>query len=217
MTFTEIVNSVADRLNLTSASSITRLGLHVNKRYKRLVKSMGLDTAVRGTATATTTIGNSYLVFASTSKILAVYDATVSPVRMLHERMVDEIRNQIVGPSPADLYAIYLMGANSVTLLLNSVPATAYTLTADVMAQTATLSGSQVPAFDEGFHDILEIGAMSDELMKMEKPDLAQAREMEFESRLSELRLFIAKSAYLDIYQGKTRHPRTWRTNVPTV
>lgn len=216
MTFTEIVNNVADRVNLTSAAALTRIGKNVNHRYKRLVTSMGLDTAVHTVVTATTTIGNPYLVFLC-GKVLSLYDATVSPVRMLGERTVDELRNQIGGPNPANLYAIYLISGISVTVLLNSTPTTAYTLTADAVVLVPTLSGTQVPAFNEAFHDILETGAMADELMKMEKPELSQAKEMEYEARCSELRLFIAKSAYLEIYQGKTAGKSSWRTTVPFV
>ncbi len=71
-------------------------------------------------------------------------------------------------------------------------------------ADLAVLGASDTPTFPEQFHDILVYGAMAIELDKMEKPDRQAAAEARFQGRLSELRFFIATSAYLTIYQGKT-------------
>ena len=78
-----------------------------------------------------------------------------------------------------------------------------FTLYADALSTVTTLSGSQKPDFPESFHDILIYGAMADEYFKMEKPQMAQMFDQKFEQRLSDLRGFIAKTAYLDQYQGR--------------
>ena len=111
-------------------------------------------------------------------------------------------------------YAIYAMGATTVTIILDRLPSAAATLYAEGLIVAATLSGSGVPAFAEDFHDILVFGAVADELRKMEKVQLAKDAESDFEQRLSDLRMFIAKSAYLDMYQGKTNSERNWSSNV---
>ena len=203
MTFTDIQSEIADRLNLTSVQALARIGRSINERYRWVVSSAGLITTSRGSATATTTIGNRSLAF-SGEKILSVYNTAFTPPMVLTERTFDELRNSILGTDPPINYAIQLMGGSTVTIFLGSIPATAYLLTADTETNQAVLQGGMVPAFAEDFHDVLIYGGMVTELEKMEKYDLAAKQESLFEKRLSDLRFFIAKSAYLDIYQGKT-------------
>ncbi len=216
MNFTELVTEVLERLNLSSTDATARIGRVVNERYRWLASSIGMETTVRGTATANTVVGNRSLTFGpkpiGVEKLFAVYDATTTPFTVLDELSFDEMRNRQVGTDPPQRYAIQLMAATSVTILLDCTPATIYTLTADVETTLATLSGLNVPAFPESYHDALIYGAMATELEKMEKYDLAKAQEKRFEERASQLRLFIAKSAYLDFYQGKTARSgrRAW-------
>ncbi len=199
---------MSERLNLTSGPSLARIGRSVNEKYRALASSIGLQTTARGVATATTVIGNRALTFGPTPtavmKTYAVYDATVSPVRMLSEISFDEMRNAVLGTSQARRYAVQNMAATTVTIRLDATPTTAYVLTADVEVNLATLSGVQVPAFAESFHDLLVYGGMSIELEKMEKYEMAKAQSARCEARISDLRMFIAKSAYREIYQGKT-------------
>lgn len=201
MTFTDIVGEIADRLNLTSAKAIARIGRSVNERYKWLASSLYLETTVRRAITATTTIGNRSLVF-NCQKTYSVFNSAFTPVHVLRETDFDTLRNQPVGTDPPQEYAIQLMGASTVTVYLSSVPATAYALGADADVNLATLSGMETPAFAESFHDILVYGGMATELDKMEKYDLAEVQNGRFEQRLSELRLYIALSAYHTVIQG---------------
>ena len=201
MTFTEIVNKVADRMNLTAATALTRIGDSVNERYRTIASSIGLDTIERQTITASTIIGNRSLVF-TCEKILSIYNTAFTPVLVLDEISMDLMRNQVLGTDPAQQYAIQLMGASTVTVYLGSTPATIYPLSADALVNLSTLSGSQVPAFAQDFHDALVLGAMATELYKMEKYALADKKEEQFMARLSDLRFFIAKSAYRQMYQG---------------
>lgn len=209
MTFSDIQSEVAERLNLTSDTALARIGRSINERYRWLASDVGLHTTKRGTVSASTTIGNRNLIFLSTSKIYEVFDPSVSPIVPLDEKSFFEIRRKDTLVDPARAFAIHSMGANSVTIFLDGTPASVYTLTADAEIPNTTLSDTDVPSFPENFHDILTIGAMAIELYKMERYDLATVKEKEFEGRLGQLKLFIATSAYNDIYQGKTT-PTEW-------
>lgn len=208
MTFTDIQTDIAERMSLTSDTALARIGRSINERYRWMSSSMGLDTMVRTVAVGRTIVANRSIVFGPTpipvEKILSVYNTAYTPARVLTEFSFDELRNMSVGTDPPSQYAIQLMGAKTVTIFLNVTPTTVYTLTADVMSNQATLSGLMVPAFTESFHDILFYGSMATEYDKMEKPTLAAKFEGRYEQRLGEYRLFIAKSAYKDIHQGKT-------------
>lgn len=132
---------------------------------------------------------------------------------VLGERTMDELRLLPVmsGDQPQN-WAPQNIGASTVTIQLDAMPSTAYILNADAEVNITSLSGSQVPGFPQDFHDILVRGGLADELMKMEKYGEADVQENKFEKRLSELRLFIAKSNGLDIFQGRTG--RTYGGNV---
>jgi hypothetical protein len=208
MTFTDIQFEITDRLNLTSPASIARVGRSINERYKWVVSSCGLITASRGTATALTTIGSRTLTFAA-EKVLSVFNPAFTPPFVLTEYTFDELRNEIIGTDPPIQYAIQQMGGSTVTIMLSSVSATVFPLTADTETNQMTLQGTMVPAFAEDFHDVLVYGGMATELEKMEKYDMAAVKEKTYERRLSDLRFFIAKSAYLDIYQGKEQPSAT--------
>lgn len=282
MTFTQIVAKIANRLNLTSATALTRIGEEVNERYREVCSGVGLQTSIRTTAAASTTVGNRFLTFTcekvfnvfnnygkpvvSISRTGSVATATVTahgyttgafvviegadqteynggfsitvinantftypvsgaPVTpatgtitvqlqqtqwILAERTPDELRSWPIQADPPQNYAIYNMGATSVTIMLDTIPASVYILNADVEVNLTDLSGSQVPPFPQDFHDLLIWGGMADELYKMEKYDLSGIQEGKFEKRLSELRLFIAKSNALDIFQGRDRVNGFW-------
>ena len=205
MTFTEIVTEVAARLNLTSSEATTRIGRNVNIRYKRLTTALGLQTSRRTTVQATATLGVSTLAFTSIEKIINVQDRSDSATapRILDEVTVEEIREASSDRDEPTKYAILTTSSTGVTILMDCVPQTAFTLYADAHAVVSTLSGSNEPAFSESFHDILIEGAIADELRKQEKLQLARDQELVYEARLGDLQMWIAKSAYQDIYQGK--------------
>lgn len=203
MTFTDIVNQVAEDLNLTSTDAINRIGRHVNRQYNRLLALPWLQISRRGTVSQPTTVGVRYLMFPVT-KLYSVFDPNRDN-QTLGERTFDEMRNMIVRSDPPNEYAIARADASSVTLFLDCTPATVYSLTADAELRVITLSGNQVPGFNEDFHDILIYGAKELELLKMEKADLAAEARGDWDQRLSDLKFHIAKTSYLDYLQGKDR------------
>jgi len=208
MTFDEMVTEVSDRMNLTSATAITRIGRSLNQRYADVCVSMGLQTASQEVVTATTTIGSDLLTFGpkplKVLKLESVFNQAYPKPNTLNQVSLVILRNMTAGTDPAQNYAIYRTYADRQTIMLDSEASTAYELSADAIVSRATLSGADVPTFPEPFHDLLIYGAMATEYAKMEKPDLAGANEALYESTCSDLRLFIAKSAYMDIYQGRT-------------
>jgi hypothetical protein len=213
VTFTELVNDVAEKVNVTSATAIARIGRSINTRYKDVATSIGLQTTARGAATAATIIGNRALTFGPTpvkvQKVYAVYDPA-SPVPPLRLISFEEMRQRKAGSGKAKAYAVQLMGADSVTILLDNTPLVVFTWYADAEVNLATLSGTQVPSFSESYHDILTYAAIAVELEKMEKYDMAKIMEKKSEDRLSQLRLFIAEEGYAEMYQGKTERGRAW-------
>lgn len=209
MTFDDIVSEVSERLNLTSDVAIARVGRSVNERYRWMSSSMGLQTMRRiPNVSASTVVGNRSLVFGPAptpvEKIMSVYNPSFTNAPALSEVSFDELRNSVQGTDPPRKYAIQRMGANTVTIYLSSTPETVYELNADVESNQAVLSGVMIPAFTESYHDILIYGAMATEYDKLEKAGLSKKKEDQYEQRLGEYRLFIAKSAYKDIHQGKT-------------
>lgn len=205
MTFTEIVTAICDTANITSPDGITRVGSRVNSYYKRITASLGLNPTRRTTVQATVTVGVSTLTFTSCEKVINVFDRSVTPYRRLTEVSMEEIRaGQLSSLGTPRRFAIQNAGASSVTILLDCVPEDAFVLYADGYALAATLSGSQVPVLPEDFHDLLVLGPLSDEYRKMNKPALAKDVKGEYETLLSDLRFFLAKSSYADNHFGKT-------------
>jgi len=214
VTFDEIVAEVCDRLNYTSPDAITRVGKRVNERYKRLTSSIGLELSRRTQISTTASIGSALLTFTSTEKVLAVVDKTSGTDVTLTQITPDEMHIIPIRSQPPRHYCIMSMTATSVTITVDCVATTGYTIYADIEAIASTLVTTATPGFSESFHDILVYGAMADEYKKMEKPQLAQMSEQDYEHRLSDLRMWIAKSAYLDITQGKyTASGLLWNRN----
>jgi hypothetical protein len=204
MTFEDIVDAAAERLNITGATNLARIGRSVNWYYKRLTSSMGLQTSRRVLRQATTSIGIDLLTFANCTKLSFVEDRSVTPSRVLEQVTTIEIeeRSQSTDDAPRR-YAVYTQDANSVTIRLDCIPQTAFTLYAEAMNVLATLSGTDEPSFPEDFHDILIYAAIFEERMKMERSDLAEVARSDYETRLGDLRIYLAKAAQQDIYQGK--------------
>ena len=203
---------MTDRLNLTSDQAISRVGREINARYKRVSSSIGLAVSRRVYDIAVQTVtDDKYLTFTGVEKIEVVKDVTTvdQPIALV-ERLPGEMNDLVIKDSQPRNYAIFSVTHNTVTILVDSNVVEDAFIKADGLETAETLSGSLTPAFAESFHDVLVFGAVADELKKMEKFQLAKDAEEDFERRLSDLRMFIAKSAYLDIYQGKTAAEKNW-------
>lgn len=214
MIFEELIAETCERLNLTSETAKSRVARELNNRYKRLTSSIGLITSRYATVTGTAEIGNRTMTVNGVEKVNTVVDPTDPDFDVtLTHITTDEMHITPLRSEPPRNYAITRVGSNTVDLLLDCVPVTAFTLSINGVENVSTLSGSDTPSFPESFHDILVWGAMADEYRKMEKLQLMGDAELNYERRLSDLRMFIAKDAYLDIYQGRKVRRSPWFNN----
>lgn len=203
MTFTEIVDFVAKALNRTSTDAYTRIGQSVNIKYRELVAKPWMQISKRGVAEQAATIGSRYITFSNVTKLYSLFDPSRADW-VLEERGFQEMRNMLVGTDPPTCFAISRQSSRSVTVFMESVAASAYTLLADVEQHTVTLVGDQEPQFDEDFHSILIAGGKYLEYLHMEKPQMAEEAREEWERLLSDLKFHNAKTSYLNYLQGKS-------------
>lgn len=144
-------------------------------------------------------------------KILAVrYMVSANNPKTLEERSMDEILDTNLTRRIPQAFAVDLMGPTYVTIRLDAYPTDPFTLSIEAYEIAPVLEGLMEPYLPEDFHDILIEGTMRDELRKMEKTALAKQAEDNYEARMSDLRYFIAKSCYMDIYQGKWTSKQPW-------
>lgn len=210
MTLNEMVSYIADQVNLTNPEAKARIARTVNVRYKRVTSSIGLIPTRREEASKAATIGDRYITFTNIEKLDVVFRKVGTKNVVLDEITDDEMLKESLVDEPATKYSIFSVAPSSVTLRLNCVPVTEFVLYAHGLADASTLSGNDSPAFPESFHDILIHGALADEYRRKEHKESAKESEMDFERRLSDLRMFIAKSAYLKIYNSKNAESEGW-------
>ena len=203
-TFNELQLDIADRMNLSSDDALARIFREINTRYRRVTSSLGLDASRRVVRTADATIGERDLTFSSMEHLEAVYIEVNGENKPLKEITHTEMLTEPLVGEPPSKYAVTSITATSVTVTVNCVPTTAFTLVAVGLNVSETLAGvADSPAIPESFHDILIYGVLADEYRKKEKFDLMRESELVYEQRLADLRMFLAKSAFLEITQGK--------------
>lgn len=204
------MSDTCERLNLTSDEAKGRVGRGINSRYRRLTSSIGLETTRRTQVSKAASIGVQTITFTGIEKVLAIIDKSSGIDIPLTQITPDEMHVISLGNEPPRHFSINRVYSTSVDILVDCIPTTTFTLYADGYITLSTLAGSQAPAFPESFHDILIFGAMADEYRKMEKMQLYQLCEADYEKRLSDLRMLIAKSGWQDQYQGKSVTNKRW-------
>jgi hypothetical protein len=210
MTFAEIKGAIKDLCNLTSTDADTRVGKSVNRHYKRVTSSLGMDATRFVTRSQSTTNGVRTVTFTSIEHIDRVIDATDSnAIRPLVETSVDTLRNEQPGTGQPTRYAIQSITSTSVTILIDTLPQVTYSLQADGTAALSDLTGSDVPAIPESYHDILTFSVIAEELLKKEKVALAheyasgdENRPGRAEKLLAALRFQLADSHSYAMRQG---------------
>ncbi len=207
MTFDDIKTEICDFVGITAAGDIVRVGRAINRRYREITSSLGIKhTSRRTTTQATVTLGVSTVAFTATEKVVNVFNRATTPYVQLKEVTVDELEARMPFATtdfPTE-YAIKQIASDSVTILFDSIPQTAFTLYADVYSTAATLSGTDEPAFSESYHDILVSAVLVDELLKIEKAALSAIKDKHVEKRMGELRHWIAVSTTKKDYVGKS-------------
>lgn len=220
MNFTEIVNMVKSDLNLTQAVSIARIGGHVNRRYRKVMRRLGLNVFSRaefdfdcldGSQEQTVDANNDIVI----ERIVSIfYQIPFAPgdiptrARALDEITYDEMRTVVPmdGDAPRR-WAKKKMGSTEVTFLLDTIPSD-LTIILECESVKSELSGNDEPEFFESFHELLVDGAKADELRKLEKPALARDFEVAFKEALDELALKAVLAAHMDVVQNKNASRR---------
>lgn len=201
----------ADALNLSSPDAKIRIARGINMRYKRVTSAIGLIPTRREEVNAIVSAGSRYVEFTGIEKVDIVFYMTGGKKRILSQLTNDEMQATNVRTAwPPRYYSEKSIGPQSVTLQIDCTPEEDTTLFAMGLADATTLSNIDEPRFPESFHDILIHGVLADEYRKMEKLQYARDAEQDFERRLSDLKMFIAKSAYLTIYPGKHAKSDGW-------
>jgi hypothetical protein len=195
MTFDDLKATVKGYVNLTSTDADTRVGQSINRHYRRITASLGMDATRFVTRTVTTTVGVQAVTFEEIEKIDRILNTTdSSAILLMQEIELHQMRSKQPGTDAPNQWALRDSGASTVTVLLDTIPQSAYTLQADGRAALADLQGDDSPAFPESFHDILPWFVIAEELLKKEKAQLAAAYEAKAERLLSDLRFHLADS-----------------------
>jgi hypothetical protein len=215
MTMNELVEYIAEDLNTPSLEAKTRIAHSINVRYKQVTSSIGLIPSRRAESEAVATIGDRIMTFDGIEKVDAVFRkiSDVDPatrIVKLDELTDDEMLDAPLVAEPPTKFSIISVDPTSVSVKINCVPETGFSIYANGLANASTLTSNDQPAFPESFHDILLHGVRADEYRRREKMVLAREAEGMFQSRLSDLRMFIAKSAYLEVYRGKHKASEGW-------
>ena len=208
MTFTEIVDEIADRLDLTATDDTTRIGRLVNQCYRKVTTAIGLQLSRRTNVNTTASISSSNITFSSCERIINVYNRAVTPYKLIEPVTIDELRREqpYTASDNVTKWAVTSQTADTVVIEMNVIAQTAFAVYADVIATAATLSGATEPSFPESYHDILIEGVLMNEYKKSEKLALAKDAKLEYEQRLSDLKLWMALSPDRDIYQNKLKN-----------
>jgi hypothetical protein len=197
--FLALQNAVMSRLNLSTSDARSLVKGFLNLRYRQVQSSIGLAPTRRGVLTFNTVIGQRSVAL-PVAKLTNIVDRAILR-RPLVEVTLDQLRaldpaELVVGPPTH--YAIHKHEQDEVTILLYPTPTSVSALHADALLPGTDMSAdADEPTFPADFHDVLVYGAVADSLRKLEKWKPADAEETRFASRLSDLRYFLVKSAYL--------------------
>lgn len=203
MTFNAIKQAIKDYCLLTSADADTRVGTAINRHYRRITSTLGLDVTRFVTRSTTTTNGVATVSFTEIEKIDRVIDATDSnAIRLLTEVSIHDIRSSQPGTGDPVRYAIQAVDADAITIRLDTLPQTSYSLQADGWTTLSDLSGVQEPVIPESFHDILIWAVIAEEMLKKEKLQLSSMFSQKADELLKDLRFHLADSPTKDTRQA---------------
>lgn len=224
MTLDYMANSVMSRLNLTSDTARARIEDSLNDANRALTSSLGLITSRHVVNEVEydpdTYLTLPYITVTGMEKILRIQLLLPdSRPRRLDERSFDDITDLTTFTAPSaypTAWAPQLHGSGSVTFVIDDYPDEPFTLSIDGYDTYTELEGDDEPTWPASFHDVLIEGVIADELLKMEKDKLAAIADGKYQQRLSDLRFFLAKSAYNVVQQGAQTYGtwplRRWRS-----
>lgn len=195
MTFSQICDEVCGRMNLSSTEARVRVGVAVNRHYKRITSLIGLNATRFVTKSQNTTAATRTVTFTGIEKIDRINDATTaSAIRPLEEVSIHYLRRLQPGSGQPSLWAIQSTTSTTVTICLDTAPTAVYALQADGTANLADLTADDEPAFPESHHDVITDAVLEDELIRKEKLELAAFYGSRSRERISDLRFQLADS-----------------------
>jgi hypothetical protein len=199
VTFKNIQDRVMARTNLTSTDARSRLKNHINERLRRVATSTNVGR-VRFGSVSINTVANVNTI-TSTGLVKIVTASIPAENQILDERTTDQLRNYDTDVSQNGVprfFAVKAVNATTLTVQLYPEPDAIYAVVLEgILTGTDLSADADVPGLPEDFHDILIFGALADELPHLQRTDEAAYYEDKFEKRLSDLKYFLAKSAYL--------------------
>lgn len=216
MTCDELVNHIADEMALTAPDAKSRILKELNIRYRHVTSSIGLITSRRVQVSQPVTLNSQMLTFAGIEKIDALFypvsQNNVTTNKFLDLVTNDEMLNERIRSQSPSKYSVFTTAPNSIVIKINMVQTsgTPLVLFAHGLADASNLSGTASPAFPASYHDILIHGVEADEYKRKRQTQESADSEQKFENRLSDLRMFIAKSAYQDLHRGKHSKSEDW-------
>lgn len=203
MTFTQIVTDICGRMNLVSAEAIARVGAAVNRHYRRVTATIGLEPTRFITRTAQTAIDSDQVTFAGIEKIDRVFERDADgTVRVLRPVWLSQLREAPVQPGIRTTYAIAHQTATDITILLPGPALAVADLWADGWSKLADLAGTDEPGIPASFHDILTFEVVAEEYLRKGNTDLADRFKSQADALLKELRFHIADAPAIDFRQA---------------
>lgn len=176
MTFGQIKEAIKDLCNLRSDEADARVTRSVIQHYKQITSELGMDATRFVSRTATMVVGVKTVTFSNIERIDRLLDTT-SGVREVTPVSLNSLRTKAPGTGQPEEWAPQSTTATTVTILTDTAPQTAYTLTADGAASLSDPDMNDEPVFAESYHNILVWKVVSEELLKKEKTDLADTYE----------------------------------------
>lgn len=201
MNFTAIRDEVLARCNLTSSDASVRVGQAVNRHYRRITSTLGMETTRVVTRDLPMTVGVRTVTIGQIEKIERVFDITTT-TRPLTEISLHQMRVLTPGSGEPGAWAVQNVTAQTVTILLDTTPSFAWALRVDGWTTLTDLTGTDEPVFPASFHDVLTWFVLSEELLRKEKTQLAAAYEGKAEALLNDLRFHLADTHTRDLQQA---------------
>lgn len=201
---------------LTAPDAKARILKELNIRYRHVTSSIGLITSRRVEVFQPVVLNTQMVTFTGIEKIDALFykvtQNNVTTNKFLDLITDDEMLNERIRSQSPSKYSIFNMNFNSIIVKINMVQTTGTPLVlyAHGLVDASNLSGTASPIFPASFHDILIHGVEADEYKRKRQTPESNDSEQKFENRLSDLRMFIAKSAYQDIHRGKHSKAEDW-------
>jgi hypothetical protein len=198
-TFLQLQDRVLARTTQSSTEARTRVKGYINRRLRRIATSNNCGRVRQGTVSINTVAGTATITTTGLVKVHTVRIPTQN--RVLDERTLDQMR--LLDPDDSrdgvpQFFAVQGYNAATCTVRLLPIPDAVYAVSIDgILSGTELSADGDIPGLPEDFHDLLESGAIADEFKHLRQLEDAMVEEQVWKDRLSELKMWLAKSKWL--------------------